>query len=129
MSLFAVSLKNIFDNSGFYDSIEDWKYYLGCDQRYKYDEWLMDKSLPRSSDLNMIWTIYECGIYNIPNPEPFKEFEKLLHVRATEISPLGAQMLPTVYEYMKRPTFCELSDILAKLTFAEQGKLLLEMYP
>jgi hypothetical protein len=135
MSPFAAALKNIFENSGFYDSVDEWKEYLGLklhrlDQRHKYDEWLADKRLPSPSNLYMTYLIFAPdSIYTVPHPEAFEDFKNLLHVRATEVSPLGARMLPTVWEYMSRPLFCDLSNKLAKLNEEERVKLLLEMYP
>ncbi len=125
MSPFAEALKSLLDDSGVFDR-KDWAYLCGVKQ-IKIDDWLADTSIPRPHDLNMIVITIERS--SDMKKEPLEKFIEVTQRRATEVSPHGARMLPTVCEYMKRPAFNELSSQLAKLEPQEQAKLLLRIYP
>ena len=61
--------------------------------------------------------------------EALAKFDEVSKLRACEVSPLGALMLPTVHEYVTRGAFSDLSNKLAPLSTEERRRLLLELYP
>lgn len=138
MSPFAEALKRLLNDTIDYTR-EDWVEYLFVlvvgERDYKrkrlnlIESWLRDEALPSPSQLYMIWLVTS-ERYTSPATGPSTEaFRQMANRRATEVSPLGNRMLPTVWEYMKRPIFCELSSKLAKLSPEEKGKLLETIYP
>lgn len=122
---FASALKGLLDDTGLFERRE-WAKVLGV-KVAAIEDWLAERSIPRSSQLNMLVTVLEHSS-GIP-PEPLHVFAQMAALRATLVSPFGSRMLPTVGEYMKRPIFSELSSRLAKLSAEEQGRLLEELYP
>jgi hypothetical protein len=124
-SLFAETLKGLFDETNLFDR-KDWSEFLGSSEQ-KIQNWLEDREIPRPDHLFMIIEVLKNS--DGVRREPIKRFETVSTQRATEVSPFGKLMLPTVKEYMERPAFSDLSSQLAKLSSEDQGKLLLELYP
>ena len=137
MSPFAEALRQMLDGATDYTRME-WVEYLFTQvigergwkekQLKKIESWLEDKELPRPHDLGMIWLLL-LERYAEMSTAARAAFLAVAHRRATEVSPLGNRMLPTIWEYMNRLMFDPLNSRLAKLSPDEQGKLLEELYP
>ncbi len=125
LSPFACKLGGIILSSDVFTE-EDWRLYFGVKEETLAD-WLLDGSIPSPSNLNMMVTFMER--FSTANKQRLAEWYEMEKKRATSVSPHGARMLPTVYEYRKRLRFSELSNRLAKLDPKAQGELLLELYP
>ena len=125
MSQFAAALKRILDDTEIF-SREDWSEILGVPASM-IQMWVDDKNLPRASHLGMILTTLEISA-GIPE-EPLEEFKAMASLRATEVSPFGVRMLPTVMEYINRPIFGDLARKLGPLSVKEQEELLLQEFP
>ena len=89
--------------------------------------WLKDEAVPRPSDLAMIWITLERSSDVLKGP--MELFRQMANLPARKVSPFGKRMLPTVWEYMHRPAFSELSSKLAKLSAKDQEELLDGLYP
>jgi hypothetical protein len=124
-SAFALSLTELLDNTNLFDRRE-WSEVLGVTEP-AISQWVGDKTIPRPDNLHMIVITLErsSGV----NRAPLRSFKSMAQLKATEVSPHGKRMLPSVWEYMMRPAFSELSGKLAKLPIAEQERLLDEMFP
>lgn len=125
MSEFANILKRVLEETELF-TLAEWSQLLGV-RLQKLESWLSDTEIPAAYNLNMMYITLE-NSSNIPEA-PLVAFKEMINKRATLVSPHGARMLPTVYEYMKRPVFDELSSALAKLDHASQTKLLLARFP
>src|SRR5262245_7245575 len=124
-SPFAQALSALFFETNCFNR-DQWVDFLGT-TRAKIAEWLSDKSLPRPDQLWMaIQALKRTSDILV---EPVEAFEVMAAKRATEVSPLGEQMLPTVQEYMSRIAFSELANRLAKLDPEDRVKLLKDLYP
>lgn len=88
-------------------------------------EWLNDENIPSQYCLNMILSNFALTD-NCPEKHLWDEMAKR---RATNVSPHGARMLPTVETYTKRPVFDPVRSALAKMSEIDQEKYLLELYP
>ncbi len=136
MSPFAEALRRLLDETNLFNR-QEWVQLLfgGVVGNKEYlpkkialiESWTRDEQIPGAMDLNMMWLTLEQAS-DVPR-KPLEPFRALMKRRATEVSPLGNRMLPTVWEYMKSPASCELSSRLAKLSPKDQGKLLEELYP
>ena len=136
MSLFADTLRALMGCIDY--SREDWLEYLfirvigETDFRKKHlkrmDAWLADDALPRPHDLNMVWLLAK-DRYAKESVAEREAFHRMALMRATEVSPLGNQMLPCVWVYMRRLAFDALTSRLAKLNQQERGALLEKIYP
>jgi hypothetical protein len=151
MSEFSKALKDLLDDTNLFNRTE-WSYFLfGFNFKAKGIEtiqnWIDDKDIPRPMNLTMIIInlsstsvadFVTSGIQmaikgNQPNLDlgckELKAFGEMAKKRATDVSPFGKRMLPTVAEYMSRATFSEMSSKLAKMTHEQQEKFLMEQYP
>jgi len=135
MSLFTDALKGLLDDSNLF-SREEWAEYLfikvinGTNNKgpHTIEEWLREESLPKPHDLSMIVLVIERS--SDTNKEPLVAFNQMSALPARTVSKFGKRMLPTVFEYMHRPLFCDLANRLAKLwTIEEQEALLEKEYP
>jgi hypothetical protein len=127
MSPFATALKSLLDDTNLFNR-KEWGQVLFLNKgEEKIEQWLKDEDIPRAHSIHMLITVLEHSS-DVPQ-EPVDKFMEMAQLRATDVSPHGARMLPTVKEYTYRLTFCELSNKLAKLDKEEQAKLLLELYP
>lgn len=124
MSLFSESLKSLLDDNDFF-SRSEWAQYLTIKEE-KINKWLSDEEIPSSHKLLMILTTLEHS--SDVDKKPLAKFHEMSLMKATEVSPLGALMLPTVMEYTRRPIFSELASKLAKMTDDEKKTFLLETY-
>jgi len=135
MSLFTEALRDLLDETNLFTR-KEWAEFLfvkviGGPPRESGEErinkWLTEEGLPRSSDLSMICIALEES--SDVTKEPLEKFKQMANIPARKVSKFGKRMLPTVWEYMNRPLFCDLSNRLAKLTFAEQEQLLDAEFP
>ena len=124
-SLFSQSIRGLLDATDLYNRRE-WSTLLGVSEP-AISQWLSDKTIPRADNLHMIVVTLEQSS-RIPEM-PVAEFRAMAHRPAIEVSPHGARMLPTVWEYMTRPASSELSSRLVKLAPTEQVRLLEAVYP
>jgi hypothetical protein len=127
-SPFVSALRAMLDCGLF--SRKEWSKYLFIvkPSRDKIEEWLNEESIPDNHDLNMIFLALEHSS-DIPK-DVVDKFKEMAQLPAREVSKHGSLMLPTVWEYMKRPMFSELSSKLAKLNTVQEKKDLLEsIYP
>lgn len=125
MSLFAEALRALLDDTNLFERHE-WAKFCGASPE-KLRDWLRDEALPKPSNLALIWIVLEESS-GIPQ-EPLEKFKEMTRMPARKVSPFGVQMLPTVHQYVKRGTFDELSNILAKRSPEERAKLLEILYP
>ncbi len=121
-SPFAEALEGLLDATELYTRRE-WAKLLGIKDS-AISQWLSEETIPRASNLNMIYVTVEKA--SDAAKEPLEVFRKMAaDLPALEASPKnGRRMLPNVWAYMKRPVFDKLSNELAKLSPAEQEKLL-----
>jgi hypothetical protein len=123
-SQFAIALIGLLDRTNLFERYE-WAELLSVSEP-AISQWVGDKTIPRPENLYMIVaTIQQSS--GVPEA-PLAIFKTMAQRIATEVSPHGKRMLPTVWEYMMRPAFSELASRLAKLSPAEQEKLLEETY-
>ena len=66
------------------------------------NRWLLEKTIPRSDHLTMIFSILEMHENKVPQ-EPISFFKEIASFPADKVSIHGKKMLPTVWEYMKKP--------------------------
>lgn len=123
-SIFALAIKALLDETNLFNRRE-WAEFLGVSEP-AISQWVGDKTIPRPDLLYMMVDVLE---HSTDVPEaPLKAFQAMAQQAATEVSPHGKRMLPTVWAYMTRPAFSELSSTLAKLSPEEQAKLLFEKH-
>ncbi len=122
---FSQALEGVLDNTEMFRRHE-WAELLGTTEeviRY----WITGTDIPRSSHIFMIMSTLQNST-NIPL-EPIDAFMAMAKKPALDVSPKhGGLMLPTVDEYMNRPTFSELGNTLAKLSKVEQDTYLRGVY-
>lgn len=99
-SLFARTLKDLMDETGLFNRSE-WAYMVGGTEK-DIEQWVNDKTIPRADELfvivdTLIWS-------DLTNEEPLAHFDQLKVLPATEVSPHGRFMLPSVVEYIRKPT-------------------------
>lgn len=124
-SMFAERLKSLLDDTNLFDR-KSWSQLLHVSEN-DINAWVTDWGIPRSSHLNMIWITLERST-NIPQ-EPLARFKQMAEMYADDVSSMGMLMLPTVWEYMKRPLLCEISNKLAKMNGWERSVYLKKMFP
>ena len=125
-SPFAEALEGLIDDTRLY-SRREWAKLLGIKEP-AISQWLSEETIPRASNLNLIFVTVERA--SDAEKAPLEAFRRMAQRPATEVSPKnGRRMLPNVWAYMKRPIFDELSNKLAKLSPAEQERLLEERFP
>lgn len=110
-SLFAAALKNLLDDTTLYDRAE-WADYLLISEA-AISQWLHDKTVPRPDLLYMIYDTLAMTD-GVPR-EPLAAFELVAKRPATEVSPLGSRMTPTVWEYMMTTSYGAIGQRLRKL--------------
>lgn len=123
ISPFASALKVLLDETGIFDRAE-WSSLLGVSQG-AISQWVNDKTIPRPEILDMIYDTLVVSDIEISHLKGFNDMSKR---PANEVSPNGVRMLPTVWEYMTRPSFGDLSRKLAKLSPGAQEELLRDKY-
>ena len=123
-SPFAAALESAFDDTGLFTR-KEWAKFLGV-KEVSISDWVNDRNLPRPSHLSTMLLTLE-GSSDVKEA-PLEAFKAMAARPATEVSPHGKRMLPTVMEYAKRPVFSALSSALAKLSPDEQGELLSGIY-
>jgi hypothetical protein len=119
MSKFSAALKGLLDDTNLF-SREDWAEVLGIPS-LMIEMWVQDKAVPPGNYLNMLVKTLETSL-GTPE-EPLEVFRSMALLRATEVSPLGMRMLPTVMEYMNRP-FPETVRKLEPLSSPRSGVLI-----
>lgn len=119
-SQFATALAALLDQTNLFSRAE-WAGVLGVSAP-AISQWVGDKTIPRADNLHMIVITLERST-DVPEG-PIAAFKEMARCPATKVSPHGKRMLPTVWEYMTRPAFSELSNKLAKLPENEQEKIL-----
>lgn len=124
-SPFALAIAKLLDETNLFNRRE-WAEFLGVSPP-AISQWVGDKTIPRPDTLYMILDILQQST-DVPEG-PIKSFKALAQRRATEVSPHGKRMLPSVWAYMMRPAFSELSSRLAKLSPADQERVLAEKFP
>jgi hypothetical protein len=125
MSEFATALKSLFDDTDYFRR-EEWAQFL-CVPLSRLETWLKDEDIPRPMNLSMIVTCLQESV--VATQEPLKNFLEMASKRATEASPHGSRMLPTVKEYYSRLISSDESSVLAKMSPDQQVKHLEEKYP
>jgi hypothetical protein len=123
-SLFALSISGLLDKTNLFNRRE-WGEFLGVSEP-AISQWVGDKTIPRPDNLYMILDILQQST-DIPEA-PLRSFKDMARRNAIEVSPHGKRMLPTVWEYMTRPAFSDLSSKLAKLSTEDQEKFLFEKF-
>jgi hypothetical protein len=123
-SIFSQTLEIVLDHTGLFNRQEWAKFFMVPEA--KIEEWLNDKSIPSAHRLHLLYNALTNS--NIPS-KPLKFFTQMAALPARQVSPFGKLMLPTVMEYLSRPTFCELSNKLAKMSLEEQADYLDKLYP
>jgi hypothetical protein len=123
-NLFASVIKALLDDTNLFNR-KEWAQFLGVSES-AISQWVGNKTIPRPDLLYMMVDVLEqsTGI----TKGPLEAFKAMAHKPGTDVSPHGRRMLPTVWAYMTRPAFSELSSTLAKLSPEEQAKLLFEQY-
>jgi len=90
--------------------------------------WLSDRAIPRCFHLLMLHTTLTHS--SDVDQASLERFNSMAQQPAREVSEkFGSLMLPTVWEYMKRPVFSEVSSKLAKLNIKQQAAYLEKLYP
>jgi hypothetical protein len=128
MSVFVECLKEMLDCGLF--SREEWAWILFGAKKHvnRIEEWINEDTVPADYSLNMIVTTLNLSS-DVPK-DILERFKKMAQLPARKVSKHGSLMLPTVWEYMKRPIFSDLSSKLAKLNSIQEKKDLLEsLYP
>jgi hypothetical protein len=126
MSLFARALESLLKDTGLFTQRE-WAKLLGIKDS-AITQWLNEETIPRASNLNMVFVTVEQAAD--AKRGPLEAFRTMADMPAVKASPKnGARMLPSVWAYMKRPVLDELSSKLAKLSPEAQEKLLRENFP
>lgn len=98
LSRFATALRALLD-SGVLRRVE-WAEVLGVTES-AISQWVNDSAIPQPKHLRaIIGTIL--ADRRVPS-EPLEAFERLAQQPATEVSPNGDRMLPTIEQYMVRP--------------------------
>lgn len=125
MSPFADALRGLLDDTQVFNRRE-WAKLLGI-REAAISQWLSEETIPRASNLNLIFVTIERA--SDAEKGPLDVFRQMAELPALEASPKnGKRMLPTVWSYMKRPVFDELSNQLARLSPADQERLLEEKF-
>ena len=120
-SLFAAALARLFDETEFYTRPQ-WARFLGVPAG-SLQEWTQDLAAPRGDLLRMIIDILQSrgGTVAI---EALSRFATIAERPATEISPLGELMLPTVSEYIHNYILLDSGKRLRCLSPGQQVKAL-----
>ncbi len=123
-SPFAEALVGLLDRTALFDRA-GWATVLGVTEA-AISQWVGDKTIPRPDILFTILATLKRST-DVPQ-DPLREFTRVAEQPSTSVSPNGVRMLPTIWQYMTRPAFSELSGRLAKLPMPEQEKVLEEIY-
>lgn len=116
----ARSLSRMLQESGLYKLVE-WGDILGVRQS-AISQWLHDKTLPRPEPLRMIQRVLEehtdvpVGI--------LADFEELINQPATDISPHGSKMGPTLGHYLIKPDWEAFERCVRPLSPEDQQEVL-----
>jgi len=94
-STFASALEGLLDTAMF--TRDEWARFLDIPQT-SITEWLADAAVPRPDLLRVICDL--AGNSRVAQ-KPLIDFQRIAHLPATDISPLGSHMSPTVKEYMQ----------------------------
>ena len=100
-SLFAQSLKGLMDETDLFTRPE-WAKLLSVITEEDLENWVSDRSIPMKANLfvlvnTVLWS-------DVKNEEPLAAFDRIKDLPATEVSPLGRFMRPSIAEYMNSPT-------------------------
>jgi transcriptional regulator with XRE-family HTH domain len=121
-SPFAVALAMLLDETCYFTRSE-WARFLGVSTS-AISQWVNDKTVPRADLLRIILDVLRTSD-GVP-PEPLKHFDEVANRPACEVSALGARMMPTVAEYLRRSTFASLGRDLRTLSAKQQETVLAE---
>ena len=99
-SLFARTLKDLMDETGLFRRPE-WATLLGADEK-DLDQWITDKTIPRADELFVLVDTLRWS--DLKSEEPLERYDQIAFLQATEISPMGRFMLPSVAEWIMKPT-------------------------
>lgn len=111
-STFARTLSQLLDETGFY-SRSEWASFLGISTS-AISQWVHDKTVPRADLLRMILDVLQTR-GGVAAASALRRFEQLEKKSATEISPLGVRMAPTLRSYLDSYTFAKLGQKLRGL--------------
>jgi transcriptional regulator with XRE-family HTH domain len=121
-SPFAAALARLLDDTCYFTRSE-WARFLGVSAS-AISQWVNDRTVPRADLLRIIIDVLRTSD-GVP-PEPLMHFDELANRPAAEVSSLGARMMPTVGEYLRRSTFASLGRDLRKLSAQQQETVLAE---
>lgn len=97
-SIFAKSLSGLIDGIDLWKRSE-WEEIVGIEEGV-ISQWLSDKSIPNPRELFGIFDSVTTS--DAADREEVRFFNHVINLPATEVSPHGELMLPTVREYMER---------------------------
>jgi len=121
VSEYARTLQSLLDDSNIF-SRQDWSKIFYID----IDKWVKEEVLPRPYQLHMTYDMIENS--SKADQEPLKIFKEMAQRPSTKVSEkYGKLMLPSVWDYMHRPAFCNLSSELAELDKKAQEDLFVAM--
>ena len=102
-SWFANSLRRLMDETNLF-SRDEWATVVGISTD-EIAQWLDDKAIPRPEHLFVIFDAVKTSDATKTRLEHFADFGRMSELSADHVSPLGSQMMPTVWAYMNQPTF------------------------
>lgn len=118
-SPFALALERLLDETNFFDRTR-WASYLRI-KPPSISQWVHDKTVPRPDILYMIWHTLDITA-DVPE-EPMQLFAEIARRPASEVSPHGGRMEPTVWDYMTRSSAEEIAGSLRDMTREERRML------
>lgn len=119
-SPFAETLKSLLDETNLFDRA-GWADYLLISAA-AISQWLHDKTVPRPDLLYMIHDTLTMS--DGVSPQQLRAFKTMAERPATDVSPLGSRMTPTVWEYMMATSYRTIGQRLQKLDREGQMKML-----
>jgi hypothetical protein len=120
-SPFAATLARLLDKTGFY-SRGEWARFLGVTPS-ALSQWVNDRTVPRADLLRMIVDLLRTR-GGEKAAAVLAVFDDLARKPATDVSPLGSRMSPTVHQYLSASSFIGLGRALRALPIEEQERVL-----
>ncbi len=121
LSPFATTLTRLLDETEFYTRAE-WARFLGVTPS-ALSQWVNDRTVPRADLLRMIVDLLRAR-GGEKAASIVTEFEDLVEKPATDVSPLGSRMSPTIRQYLTKNSFVGLGWALRDLPIEEQERVL-----
>jgi hypothetical protein len=119
-SPFAKALARLLDETSYFSRAE-WARLLGISTA-AISQWVNDRTLPRADLLRMVIETLRSDPEVVKGP--ITDFMKIAALPATDVSPLGARMMPSVRDYLEGSTLVRLGRELQKLSRPEQVRVL-----